>query len=98
MTGQPDCPEIPPEIYRLRYFCSTPEQDEDGPQFFIEVTSLEEWLRETAEDLEAQAEAKGLEDDELSAAGLFGAAHLLGSIADQITLLPLAHDLAEGDE
>lgn len=97
MTRQPDTPEIPPEIYRLRYFQSTTDDDEDGPRFFIESVSLEEYLRETSEDLEAQGNARGLSGDELSAAGLFGAAHLLTTIADQIALLPLAHDFSETD-
>jgi hypothetical protein len=89
---QPDAPETPPELFRLTYF-----EAPDG-RFFIESASLETYLRETCEGLEKQAEAKALEGDELSAAGLWGASHILGTIADQVTLLPLQHDATGGEE
>lgn len=98
MTKQPDAPDIPPEIYRLRYFQTTTDEDEDGPRFFVEAVSLEEWLRDTAEDLESQAEAHGTDGDELTAAGMYGAAHVLTTMADQVALLPHAHEFEDGDE
>lgn len=93
MSKQPDAPETPPELYRLTYF----ESPDDG-RFFLETSSLETYLRETVDGLEKQAQEQAIAGDELSAAGLWGASHVLGTIADQIALLPLQHEVTGDDE
>lgn len=90
---QPDAPETPPELFRLTYF----ENPDDG-RFFIESSSLATYLRETTTGLEKQADSFGMGGDELAASGLYGAAHVLGTIADQIALLPLQDEMTGESE
>lgn len=81
------------ELNRIVYF-----RDEETDEFWVENTSIVNHLRTTAEQLDADGHAARDQDRELEAAGLLGAAHLIGTIADQLALLPLHDDLDSGNE
>lgn len=79
---------IPETHNRLVYF-----KDPDTGEFWVENTSIVHHLRTSAEQLTSDGHEAHAQDRELEAAGLLGAAHVIGTIADQLALLPLHDDL-----